>query len=113
MKIILLTVGKTTNPHLIKLQEEYQNRLKFYIPFELIVIPELKNTKNLSIKEQLEKEADFVVLDFAGATPFINRRLKNAKTLEEKLFILMILADERSVLATYIAGIAQYLRAKI
>jgi len=61
MKIILLTVGKTTNAHLIKLQEEYQNRLKFYITFELVVIPELKNTKNLSVSEQLEKEADLIL----------------------------------------------------
>ena len=64
MKIILLTVGKTTNSHLIKLQEEYQNRLKFYIPFESIVIPELKNTKNLSISEQIEKEADLIFKQF-------------------------------------------------
>jgi len=61
MKITLLTVGKTTNPHLIKLQEEYQNRLKFYITFELVVIPELKNTKSLSIPEQVEKEADLIL----------------------------------------------------
>jgi len=43
MKITFLTVGKTTNQYLIKLQEEYQNRLKYYIPFEAVVIPELKN----------------------------------------------------------------------
>jgi len=61
MKIILLTVGKTTDMHLIKLQEEYQSRLKFYIPYESSVIPELKNTKNLSITEQLEKEADLIL----------------------------------------------------
>ena len=61
MKIILLTVGKTTNPHLIKLQEEYQSRLKFYISFESVVIPELKNTKNLSVSEQQEKEADLIL----------------------------------------------------
>ena len=61
MKITLLTVGKSTNSHLIKLQEEYQNRLKFYIPFEMLVIPELKNTKNLSIGEQQEKEADLIL----------------------------------------------------
>lgn len=64
MKIILLTVGKTTNTHLIKLQEEYQNRLKFYIPFESVVIPELKNTKSLSVTEQLEKEADLILKQF-------------------------------------------------
>ncbi len=61
MKITFLTVGKTTNAHLIKLQEEYQNRLKFYVPFETIIIPELKNTKSLSIQEQKEKEADLIL----------------------------------------------------
>jgi 23S rRNA (pseudouridine1915-N3)-methyltransferase len=61
MKITLLTVGKTTNPNLVTLQDEYQNRLKFYIPFEMVVIPELKNTKNLSIAEQQEKEADLIL----------------------------------------------------
>jgi 23S rRNA (pseudouridine1915-N3)-methyltransferase len=61
MKIKLLTVGKTTNSHLIKLQEEYQNRLKYYILFELTIIPELKNTKSLSISEQQEKEADLIL----------------------------------------------------
>ena len=64
MKIIFLTVGKTTNQYLIKLQEEYQNRLKYYIPFEAVVIPELKNTKNLSISEQQEKEADLILKAF-------------------------------------------------
>jgi len=61
MKITLLTVGKTTNANLLTLQDEYQNRLKFYIPFEMVVIPELKNTKNLSIAEQQEKEADLIL----------------------------------------------------
>lgn len=61
MKITLLTVGKTTNANLVILQDEYQNRLKFYIPFEMVVIPELKNTKNLSIAEQQEKEADLIL----------------------------------------------------
>ncbi len=61
MKITLLTVGKTTNANLVSLQDEYQNRLKFYIPFEIVVIPELKNTKNLSIAEQQEKEADLIL----------------------------------------------------
>lgn len=61
MKIILLVVGKSTDSNLIKLQEEYQNRLKYYIPFDMQVIPELKNTKNLSISEQTEKEADLIL----------------------------------------------------
>ena len=71
MKITLLTVGKTTNKQLIQLQDEYQNRLKFYIPFELLVIPELKNTKNLSIREQQEKEADLILKQFEATDDVI------------------------------------------
>ncbi len=64
MKIVFLTVGKTIDSHLIYLQEEYQNRLKHYIPFEYIVIPELKNTRNISESEQKEKEADLLLKSF-------------------------------------------------
>ena len=71
MKINLLTVGKTTNPQMIKLQDEYQNRLKFYIPFESIVIPELKNTKKLSIPEQKEKEADMILKQLDNADDLV------------------------------------------
>lgn len=61
MKINLLVVGKTIDKQLIKLTEEYQNRLKHYVTFSLLVIPELKNTKHLSETEQKEKEADLIL----------------------------------------------------
>jgi len=61
MKITLLVVGKTVDKQLIKLSEEYQNRLKHYVSFSFVVIPELKNTKNLSETEQKEREADLIL----------------------------------------------------
>ncbi len=54
-------VGKTTNPNLIKLTEEYQERLTHYIPFEVQTIPELKNTKHLSRQDQTEKEGELIL----------------------------------------------------
>jgi guanine deaminase len=44
-----------------------------------------------------------VVLDLA-ATPVIDRRIQVAKTLEERLFALMMLGDDRVVAKTYILG---------
>ena len=44
MKITLLVVGKTTDTHIELLIQEYQKRLAHYIPFNIQVIPELKNT---------------------------------------------------------------------
>jgi guanine deaminase len=48
-------------------------------------------------------EADFVVLD-PRATPLLERRMQRACTLEEKLFVLMMLGDDRAVEATYVCG---------
>src|SRR5690606_18089922 len=48
-------------------------------------------------------EADFVVLDPA-ATPLMARRSARAESLEELLFVLAMLGDDRSVAATYAAG---------
>jgi guanine deaminase len=49
------------------------------------------------------KEADFVVIDWQ-ATPLLARRIARAETLEEKLFALMILGDDRAIAATHILG---------
>ncbi len=64
MKIVFLTIGKTINKHLIELQNDYQDRLKRYIPFDYVSIPELKNTRNLTESEQKEKEADLLLKAF-------------------------------------------------
>ena len=52
---------------------------------------------------RIGKEADCVVLDFA-ATPVLDRRVQVAKTLEERLFALMMLGDDRAVAASYVMG---------
>jgi guanine deaminase len=52
---------------------------------------------------QTGKEADCVVLDLA-ATPVLDRRMQVARTLEERLFALMMLGDDRAVSATYVLG---------
>ena len=49
------------------------------------------------------KEADFVVLDFDGSS-LTARRSAAADSIEEKLFALMTLADDRHVAATYLLG---------
>ena len=61
MKIKLLAIGKTDDKHLLQLTEEYQKRLKHYIKFELEIIPDLKNAKNLSEKEQKEREGELIL----------------------------------------------------
>lgn len=55
------------------------------------------------------KDADFVVLDYR-ATPLIDYRLQQARTIEERLFALMMLGDDRVVKETYAAGESVYRR---
>lgn len=61
MKISLLVIGKTEADYLIKGIDEYIKRLKHYIPFELLVVPALKNTKNLSELQQKQKEGELLL----------------------------------------------------
>jgi len=48
-------------------------------------------------------EADLVVLDLRS-TPLIDYRMQYCRTLEEALFVQLVLGDDRAVRATYVAG---------
>ncbi len=60
---------------------------------------------------EVGKEADFVVLD-PKATPLLDYRSSRAQSTEELMFVLSIMADDRAVAATYIAGRSAYSRAE-
>jgi guanine deaminase len=57
------------------------------------------------------READFVVLD-PEATPLLKHRMSRAATLTERLFVLMMLGDERCVAATHLLGEPAWVAAK-
>lgn len=61
MKIKLLSIGKTDNKQLIKLIDEYQNRLKHYIKFDMEIIPDIKNIKKISIIQQKKREGELIL----------------------------------------------------
>lgn len=56
MKTALLQTGKTTDRNIIELFDTYSGRIRKYSAFDVITIPDLKNTKNMSVREQKEKE---------------------------------------------------------
>lgn len=58
MKISLICIGKTDDSYLIEGIDSFQKRLKFYINFKMIVIPDIKNSKNLSKEQQKAKESE-------------------------------------------------------
>jgi 23S rRNA (pseudouridine1915-N3)-methyltransferase len=95
MKIALLLTGKTTDKNITELVDLYTNRIKKYTSFEIITIPELKNTRNMPVQEQKSREAakilqsisedDYVIL--------LDEKGKELRTIEfsgalEKMFFL-------------------------
>ena len=60
MKITLLTIGKTEDKYLLEGLDIYLKRLKHYIAFKILEIPELKGTKSLSREQQKSKESELI-----------------------------------------------------
>ena len=61
MKISLLTVGKTDSGWVREGLETYASRLRRYIPFSVIEIPDLKNAASLSREQVKEKEGESIL----------------------------------------------------
>ncbi len=61
MKVALLLVGKTVNKHFVELIDDYASRLTHYVGFDIITIPELKNTKNLTAEQQKQQEGELIL----------------------------------------------------
>ncbi|MCY1432926.1 Guanine deaminase [compost metagenome] len=77
-------------------------------PFKSLYLATLGGARALYLDDrignlQAGKDADFVVLDYK-ATPLLDYRLQQARSLEERLFALTILGDDRTVKETFAAG---------
>lgn len=96
MRISLICIGKTDESYLNIGVEKYLNRLKHYVNFTLNIVPDIKNTKNLTQEQQKSKEAEqilkqlnqtdtVILLDEKGSAPrsidfakFIDRHMLNS-----------------------------------
>lgn len=92
MKTLLIQVGKTVNKHFQAGISDYVERIGHYMPFEVVTIPDLKNTKSLSeelqkqlegeqILKQLQPSDTVVLLDEHGRE---YRSIEFARWLEQK-----------------------------
>jgi 23S rRNA (pseudouridine1915-N3)-methyltransferase len=101
MKITLLQTGKTGDKNIAELVDLYANRIKKYSGFEIITIPDIKNTRNMPVPEQKSKEAarlfqsitddDYVIL--------LDEKGKEFRTLEFSGFLgkMFLLPKKRIV----------------
>ena len=70
MKIQLLITGKTTDARLVSLIDDYRERLKHYVPFELVILPDIKNAKSLT-QDQLKAAEGEAILAKVGTTEIV------------------------------------------
>lgn len=76
MRATLILMGKTVERLYAEAIVDYENRIGHYMPFNIKVIPELKNSKSLSESQQKEKEGELML-----------------KTVDDKSFVVLL--DER------------------
>jgi len=84
MKIALIHTGKTNERHVSEGIEIYSLRIKKYTGFEIITIPDLKNTRNMSGQEQKTKEGN-KILQSVGKDDYVvllDERGKELRTSE-------------------------------
>ena len=92
MKTILIQVGKTTNKHFIAGINDYVERINHYMPFEVVTIPELKNTKNLTEEQQKQAEGELILKQLQSSDTVVlldehgseYRSIEFARWLEQK-----------------------------
>lgn len=70
MKITLLTVGKTEKDWVRQGMDIYVSRLKHYIPFSVVEIPELKNVSALT-KDQIKTREGELILKNIRPTDYL------------------------------------------
>jgi 23S rRNA (pseudouridine1915-N3)-methyltransferase len=95
MKIALLQTGKTTDKHISEGVDLYARRIKKYSGFEIITLPDIKNTKNMSGQEQKSKEGKKIIQSVStdDYVILLDEKGKELRTIEfsvwfEKIFLL-------------------------
>lgn len=89
MKIVLLTVGKTTDMSLIHAIDNYSRRLIHYIPFEIRSLPDVKSAKGMSETMQKTREGE-IILSAVGAGDKVILLDERGKLMTSREFSSMI-----------------------
>lgn len=70
MKVEFWVIGKTSFDYLNEGNDIYLNRIKHYVPFKMVTIPDIKNRKKLS-EPQIKKQEGDVILSKLNSGDFL------------------------------------------
>lgn len=106
MEIELLTVGRTLTGFVNAGIAEYEKRLKHYIPFSIVSLPDIRNTRSLTESRQKEMEgeqilgriqpSDFIVL--------LDERGREYTSMEFSGFIEKLMLSGRKKIRFVVGG---------
>lgn len=84
MRIALIQTGKTTDKHIDAVAELYTSRIKKYSVFDIITLPDLKNSGNFSIREQKIREGEKIIraVSIDDYVILLDERGKELRTIE-------------------------------
>jgi len=103
MKITLLLVGKTSEKYIEEGMVIFSKRVRKYTAFDIISLPDIRNTRNMSARELKVKEGD-KILQFIGNGDFLvvlDEKGKEFSTLEFSAWLekILVLSKKRIVFA--------------
>jgi 23S rRNA (pseudouridine1915-N3)-methyltransferase len=106
MKIALLQTGKTSDKHISEVVDLYTTRIKKYSAFEIITLPDLKNTKNMSVQEQKMKEGKKIIMSFSidDYVILLDEKGKELRTVEFSVWMEKIFMQPKKRIVFVIGG---------
>lgn len=106
MKIRLLCIGKTDDRYIQEGIEKYLKRLKHYISFQIVELPDIKNAKNLSEQQQKEREGE-MLLKQIGPQDFVmllDERGKAFRSIEFSAYLEQKMVSNTTQMLFIIGG---------
>ena len=89
MEITCVSVGKVSNPWLRQGIDIFESRISKYIKFSSVIVPDLKNSKNLS-KESIKEEEGKAILNLLNSSDYVVLLDEKGKEFTSKEFAFWI-----------------------
>ena len=106
MKVCLLVIGKTDAGYIREGIAEYEKRLKRYIPYEMKILPDVKNAKHMAETVQKDKEGEMILeqIQATDGVVLLDERGKQYSSVEFSEYLAQKMLETTTRLVFVIGG---------